>query len=353
MKPGIAAALTAAALFGASTPLAKILLGTMSPAMLAGLLYLGSGIGLGAWHLLQRQQRRADGTNTGSHRFSVAEWQRLAGAIAAGGIVGPLLLMVGLTTTPAATASLLLNLEAALTLLVAWWIFHEHVDRQVAIGMGCIVAGGCVLSLEGGTAGVTVGALAIVAACLCWAVDNNLTRTIAAGDAVQIAAMKGLVAGSVNLCLALLLMPDATMPALTLSLAAAIVGLAGYGVSLVLFVVALRHLGAARTGGYFSLAPFVGAALSLALFDEDAGWQFWVAGALMGVGLWLHLSERHAHHHVHEPMTHSHPHVHDEHHRHTHDDGLDSSEPHTHMHHHEPMAHSHPHYPDIHHRHRH
>lgn len=353
MRPGIAAALAAAALFGASTPLAKILLGTMPPAMLAGLLYLGSGVGLGAWYLLQRQRRCAAGVSACSNRFSPKEWQRLAGAIAAGGIAGPLLLMAGLSTTPAATASLLLNLEAALTLPVAWWFFHEHVDRRVAVGMGCIVAGGCLLSMGEGMTGITTGALAIVAACLCWAVDNNLTRTVSAGDAVQIAAIKGLVAGTVNLCLALLIMADATLPAPPLLLAAAIVGLAGYGVSLVLFVISLRHLGAARTGGYFSLAPFVGATLSLALLNENANWQFWLAGLLMGIGLWLHLSERHAHYHKHEAMTHSHPHIHDEHHRHKHDHGADTGEPHTHVHQHDPMAHSHPHYPDIHHQHRH
>lgn len=353
MKPGIVAALAAAALFGVSTPLAKILLGTIPPAMLAGLLYLGSGIGLGAWHLLLQRRRRADGVRSGSQRFSGADWRRLGGAVAAGGVAGPLLLMIGLSTTPAATASLLLNLEAVLTVLLAWCIFHEHVDRRVAIGMGCIVAGGSLLSLGEGAASVTTGALAIVAACFFWAVDNNLTRTIAAGDAVQIAAIKGLVAGSVNLTLAMLVVPGATLPPPTLMLAAAIVGLAGYGISLVLFVIALRHLGAARTGGYFSLAPFVGAALSLALPGESAGWQFWLAGMLMGIGLWLHLSERHAHPHEHEPMTHSHPHVHDEHHRHTREGGLDTSEPHTHEHRHEPMVHSHPHYPDIHHRHRH
>jgi drug/metabolite transporter (DMT)-like permease len=194
------------------------------------------------------------------------------------------------------------------------------------------------------------GALAVAAACLCWAFDNNLSRKLSGGDALQLAALKGWAAGLINLALALGLglgVPDAARP-----LGAAAVGFVGYGLSLVLFVLALRHLGTARTGAYFALAPFAGALLSMILFGETPPHAFWPAALLMGIGIWLHLSERHEHEHEHPAVTHTHAHEHDEHHRHAHRHPPGRGT-HTHTHTHEPLRHRHPHVPDIDHRHRH
>lgn len=345
MKHAIGFALAAAALFGAATPLAKLLLGETSPLLLAGLLYLGSGVGLGAWLLM----RPRAGPVSPLQR---ADWPWLAGAILAGGIIGPAALMLGLVRTGASTASLLLNLEAVFTAALAWVVFRENVDRRVFLGMLAIVAGGGVLSW-GGAPGATglAGPALIALACLAWALDNNLTRKVSGGDAATIACLKGLAAGSVNLALALA--AGAALPASVVLGAAAAIGFAGYGVSLALFIVALRHLGTARTAAYFSVAPFFGAALALTLLGETASRAFWIAAALMAAGVWLHITERHEHPHEHEPMQHTHAHVHDAHHRHEHDFAWDGREPHVHPHRHEPLVHSHPHYPDLHHRHRH
>jgi drug/metabolite transporter (DMT)-like permease len=273
----------------------------------------------------------------------------LLGAIAAGGIAGPVLLMFGLSTTPAATSSLLLNLEGVFTAVIAWVVFRENVDAQIFLGMVAIVAGGAVLSWQPGAASVSAGALLVAAACACWAIDNNLTRKVSTNDAMVIACLKGLIAGSVNLCIALVL--GAHLPGLARTAAAMFTGLAGYGVSLVLFVVALRNLGTARTGAYFSVAPLFGVTLSLILWPDIPGPLFWVAAALMVLGVWLHIRERHEHAHTHVLMDHNHRHRHDEHHQHTHDFKWDGKEPHTHPHQHVPMTHIHGHFPDIHHRH--
>lgn len=344
-RAAIVYALASAALFGASTPLAKLLVGEVQPLALAGLLYLGSGIGLLAWFLLRKRDERA--TN-----LSRADLPWLAGAILAGGVVGPALLMYGLTRTDGATASLLLNLEAVLTASIAWIVFRENVDRRVFLGMAAIVAGGAVLSWdEMPRAGGLAGPLLIAGACLAWAIDNNLTRRVSGGDAVTIAGLKGLVAGAVNLSLALF--QGASLPGPGILASAAAVGLFGYGISLVLFVVALRNLGTARTGAYFSVAPFFGAALAVLVLRESPSVAFWIAAALMALGVWLHLTERHEHEHLHQPMEHTHPHVHDEHHQHGHGFAWDGGEPHSHPHRHRSLAHSHPHYPDLHHRHDH
>lgn len=346
LSPAAAAALVAALLFGASTPFAKQLLHDVPPMLLAGLLYLGSGIGLGVIRLV-----RDRGWRTPS--MSKREWLWLMLAISFGGALGPLALMLGLMSTPAATASLLLNLEAVLTAVIAWVVFRENTDRHVVFGMLAIVAGAVLLAWPDSSrhAGLGQGALLIAGACLAWALDNNFTRKVSATDALFIAGTKGAVAGIVNTGFALAL--GATLPALPVIGEAMVVGLLGYGVSLVLFVLALRGLGTARTGAYFSTAPFLGAAIAILVFGEHASMLFWVAAVLMGIGVWLHLSERHEHMHTHAAITHTHPHVHDIHHQHTHDFPWDGTEPHTHPHTHEPITHSHPHYPDIHHQHQH
>lgn len=348
-RAGIVSALGAAALFGASTPLAKLLVGAVPPVLLAGLLYLGSGVGLLAWFLLRRL---LTGQNAREAALTRRDVPWLAGAILSGGVLGPVLLMWGLVQVPAAHASLLLNLEGVFTALLAWFVFRENFDRRIALGMVFIVAGGMLLSWprEGGGS-TSLWTLAIAGACLAWAIDNNLTRKIAAGDPVQIAGFKGLVAGLVNTGIALAL--GHAFPGATTTLAVAAVGVLGYGVSLALFVLALRHLGSARTGAYFSTAPFIGAALSLILLRETPGMFFWGAAGLMAIGVWLHLTERHEHRHEHETLAHSHRHVHDEHHLHTHNETQDGRAPHAHFHVHAPLLHSHPHYPDLHHRHAH
>jgi drug/metabolite transporter (DMT)-like permease len=308
------------------------------------LLYLGSGSGLVLWWWLRR---RFTGKNDQEANLKLADLPWLAGAILSGGIVGPVLLMAGLAVTPASAASLLLNLEGVFTAVLAWAVFKENIDRRIALGMAAITAGGLLLSWAGRPQwGVPWGSVTIVGACLAWSIDNNLTRKISAGDPLQIAGAKGFVAGIVNLTIAEVV--GAKMPGILTVMTAAVVGLLGYGVSLTLFVLALRHIGTARTGAYFSVAPFVGATISILVLGDSLTASFLVAAALMGMGVWLHLTERHTHAHWHEPLEHDHRHLHDEHHQHGHDE-----EAHSHLHVHGEVLHWHPHYPDIHHRHDH
>jgi len=346
---GVRNALLAALLFGASAPLAKILLRALSPMELAGALYLGSGLGLALWRWAQNLRRNAPKTEASLGR-SDRPW--LIGAILSGGVIAPVLLMVGLATIPASSASLLLNLEGALTALLAWFAFRENFDRRILVGMIAIVAGGLLLSWNPGeTVGFSWGALAIVGACFCWAIDNNLTRKVSGADPVQIAMLKGLCAGAVNLVIGLVTSGKA--PAISALAGAALLGFLSYGVSLACFVLALRDLGTARTGAYFSTAPFIGVLLSLVLLGEAPSLLFWPALLLMMFGVWTHLTEHHEHDHLHEVLEHEHPHRHDEHHQHEHLSTDPPGEPHTHWHRHKPIIHSHAHVPDLHHRHDH
>jgi drug/metabolite transporter (DMT)-like permease len=346
IHPGILLAFLSAILFGASTPFAKLFLGSVDPWMMAGLLYLGAGGGLAAVHLSRTALRLPD--IEAPLRRADVPW--LALVILAGGVLGPLLLMFGLARTSAAGTSLLLNLEGLATMGIAWVAFRENVDRRLLLGAFAILAGAVLLSWQG-EATFQWGALLIAGACLCWGIDNNLTRKLSSADPVQIAMLKGLVAGTVNLALAML--HGAMLPPLGILLAVTVVGFLGYGVSLALFVFGLRHLGTARTGAYFSLAPFVGAVLAVLMLGDPLTAKLLIAGGLMGLGLWLHLAERHEHDHPHETMEHEHRHRHDEHHQHAHGPDVPPGEPHTHWHRHAPMVHRHPHYPDLHHRHGH
>jgi len=283
-------AIVAALLFGASTPAAKLLIGDMPPLLLAGLLYLGSGIGLGIFlaFLLVRTsgaQRRA------ALRIPHADVPWLLGAIVSGGVFAPALLMVGLARTSAAAASLLLNVEGVLTAVLAWVVFRENADRRIVLGMLAIVMGGALLSWKPGSPTFSMGALLVVAACFFWAVDNNLTGKVSMNDAMLIACVKGVLAGACNTSLAVV--AGAQLPALPSA--------------------------------------------------------FWGAAALMAPGVWLHLHERHEH--SHEPLVHSHSHRHDRHHRHWDAFPCGGEEPRAHLHRPEALTHNHPHYPDIHHRH--
>lgn len=341
-KTGVQAALLSALLFGAGTPLAKALLASISPWLLAGLLYLGAGFGLAIYRRL---------LNAPSVDLPRNEGAWFAGAILSGGIAGPLLLMIGLRGMPASGASLLLNAESIFTALLAWFAFKENFDRRIALGMTAIAGGALVLSWSGEVKFAGLWPIsAVLGACLCWGIDNNLTRKVSLIDATWIASIKGLVSGAVNLTLAFA--TGATIPPLAGVAGAMLVGFLSYGVSVALFVTGLRHIGTARTGAYFSIAPFFGAVLAVMMGDAMT-WQLILAGALMAWGTWLHLSEHHEHAHEHKETWHAHRHTHDEHHRHAHDFSWDGQEPHDHPHTHSPVHHAHPHYPDAHHQHRH
>ena len=274
-------------LFGISPPFAKRLVGETAPQLVAGLLYLGSGAGLA---VVLAGRRLLDGGKAERQRISRAEWGWLAGAIFFGGVVAPVLLMTGLARTAAGTASLLLNLEGVFTAFIAWFWFREGVNRRVATGFALILLGGVALSWTAGTGfSFSAGALLIVAACACWGIDNNFTRKVSHADAFTTAMLKGAVAGLVNVILARSL--GASFPAMLNVASALALGFVSYGLSLVFFIVALRHVGAARTGAYFATAPFIGAIIAPVFLREHFALNAWIAGLLMAVGVWLHLTE--------------------------------------------------------------
>ncbi len=338
-------ALGAAILFGVATPFSKLLLGTVDPQLLAGVLYLGAGLGLAG----VRFGRDVLGLPAAEAPLRRGDFPWLALVILFGGVIGPLLLMLGLTRVDATFGSLLLNLEGLATMGLAWVVFRENVDRRLLLGAFSILIGAAILSWGGGGFAVNAGAISIVGACLAWGIDNNLTRKLSSADPVMIAMAKGLAAGTINIGIALA--SGASLPAAGTLLAAGILGFFAIGISLVLFVLALRHLGTARTAAYFSLAPFIGAVVATGVLHEPVTSRLLVAGGLMALGLWLHLAEHHAHEHTHDALEHEHAHRHGEHHQHGHDGP--AGEPHSHWHRHRTLRHSHAHYPDPHHRHPH
>ena len=345
LSPGVASALGAAVVFGAATPFAKQLGEGTNPQVFAGLLYLGSGTILSV-----TLAARPSGTREA--RLQRHDLLPMLLAVIFGGMAGPLLLMIGLRTTPAASASLLLNLEAVFTALGAWLIVKEHADRRIVFGMVVIVAAASLLSFQStGGFRLTVGAFAIVAACLCWGIDNVATRPLALRDPRQIAAVKGVVAGAANVTIGLL--TGGHLPSGRRVGASMVLGFLGYGLSLVLYIRAMRSLGTARTGAYYAAAPFVGSAIALVWLREPVGPFYLPALALMAIGLGIHLSERHAHEHAHVPVDHSHRHDHvDAHHDHSTEKDAVADE-HGALHRHEPILHIHDHTPDEHHLHLH
>lgn len=347
-------ALLAAALFGASAPLSKLLLAGLGPFSLAALLYLGSGGGLLAWSRIRLARSPGPLGRQREAPLAGLDFLWLAGAVASGGVAAPVLLLWGLSGTDASQASLLLSTEGVLTVLIAAAIFREHVDRRIWGGAALMLIAGALLAYAPGAPGAAWGvsprALAIVAACALWGLDNNLTRPISGGDPVTIAMVKGLAAGTTNLLLARWVGEPA--PSWAFAAPALALGSLAYGASLLLYILALRHLGSARAAAHFGAAPFIGAALAALILHEPLTPALAAAGALMLAATWLALSERHAHNHVHEPMEHAHLHVHDEHHQHAHAPG-DGSAPHAHAHRHELLVHAHAHLPDLHHRHGH
>jgi drug/metabolite transporter (DMT)-like permease len=341
-------ALLAAALFGASAPFSNLLLAGLGPFSLAALLYLGSGLGLFVYSRIRHMQ--SPGLKTEAPLVG-RDYLWLAAAIACGGVAAPVLLLWGLSGIGATEASLLLSTEGVLTVMISAVIFREHVDHRIWMGAALMLLAGAMLSYApSSNSGISLHALAVVGACALWGVDNNLTRPISGADPVAIAMLKGLAAGATNLLLAFGV--GEAMPSFGFSVSAMALGSLAYGASLLLYILALRHLGSARAAAHFGAAPFIGAALSTLILGEPWTLSLTMACGLMVLATWLALSERHSHEHQHEPMAHAHLHVHDAHHQHAHAPE-DGPEPHAHPHRHTPLLHAHPHLPDLHHRHGH
>jgi drug/metabolite transporter (DMT)-like permease len=339
-------AFVSAALFALSPVLTKAVLGDVPPLVAAGLLYLGSGFGLALWAAV-----RGDFRSWKRPPLSRRDLWALSGAVIAGGILAPTLLVLGIKYSAAFEVSLLLNLETVATTVLAVFLFHEHVGVRVWIGQSFIVAGAALVSLQGPSGALfSPSALFVLGACLLWGLDNNLTRGVENIGPSAIATMKGITAGLFNTALAFAL--GYAFPSIPVGGALLGIGFLSYGLSLVLFIQALRLLGSSRTGAYFAGGPFIGMLFAVALLNERPALHQWGGGILLGAGLWFLLREGHGHVHRHDPVAHAHPHVHDEHHRHGHG-GIEIAEPHEHTHEHEPLAHSHAHVPDTHHRHRH
>ena len=341
--------LGAAASFGLSAPLAKLLLGQISPVLLAGLLYLGAAAGLWLYRAVTPVSKEPP--------LRRADVPTLIVVVVTGGLLGPVLMLFGLARVTALAGSLLLNFEAPLTVLLAVVLFGEHLGRYAVIAVSCVFAGALLLKLEsgvfGGPVGVHTGGVALLAAaCLCWALDNNLTQRLSLRDPFAIVRVKTLVAGVVNTTLGLVL-TRAELPSAGYVAAALALGSVSYGVSVVLDAYALRLVGAAREAAYFATAPFVGALASVVLLGDALRWHDSLAIAVMAMGVIALLRERHGHRHAHDTIEHEHLHEHDAHHQHEHPEGTPAGEPHSHVHRHQPLTHDHPHVPDAHHRHRH
>jgi len=344
------AALIAAVFFGASTPLAKLLLGEVTPVVLAGLLYAGSFIGLSLYYAVSRLYS-AEKPFQKEAGLKKGDLFYLAGTILCGGIAAPLLLINGLLYTSGSAASLLLNLEGIATTLIASLVFREHVGRRIWAAAILMLVAGAALTYTRPTDGwsFNTGSLLVILSSVMWAVDNNITTRLSHSDPLVIARYKGFAAGVTNLLIAFVL--GARLPAVLPIAGALTLGVFGYGASLVFFIYSLRNLGAARTSGYFGAAPFIGVVVSLMLLHEPLTLQIIGAALFMTAGLWLILREYHEHEHSHDPLCHEHSHFHDEHHGHPHD--KESDDPHCHEHEHAALTHAHAHAPDIHHFHRH
>lgn len=341
-------ALLAAALFGLSAPAAKLLLGKIEPVTLAALLYLGCGFGLMALKVLQRAAGLRWAREASLTRTDLG-W--LSGATLVGGVAAPIVMMVSLRRTTAATASLLLNFESIATVLIAAVLFKEAVGRRVWAAVAFVALAAVLLSVEpGGRWVVSLSSLGVLLACVLWGLDNNFTQRISGKDPLVSAMIKGIVAGIVTLALSRI--AGDQLPGLLPSLGALALGFVSYGLSIYLFILSLRGLGAARTGALFGTAPFIGVAGSLILFGMAITWQFMLAFPLMVAGAYLLLSEQHGHRHAHEEFEHAHAHAHDEHHQHNHDE-TPTGKVHAHLHKHPVLTHVHSHTPDIHHRHDH
>jgi drug/metabolite transporter (DMT)-like permease len=344
VRSGYAVGLIAALLFGVSTPASKALLDDVGPQMLAGVLYLGAFLAVAPFLKLGPARHEA--------QLRRGDLPLLAGLIIAGGILAPVLLMLGLERVSGVTGSLLLNLEGPLTLLVGVVALREFLGGRSWVGSAVVFGASALLTVQGSTGRTdVVGGFLVVAACLGWAIDNNLTQRLSIRDPFQIVAVKTGVAAVVNISLALA--RGESVDGWTALAAALVLGAVAYGVSIVLDAYALRMLGAAREAAVFATAPFAGAVLAIPLLGDGWNATDLVAALLMALGIALLIGDRHVHSHAHELLEHDHRHVHDEHHHHEHAPGVDPSEPHSHLHRHEPLVHTHPHVSDVHHRHPH
>lgn len=333
-------ALLAALFFGASAPISKLLLVDVPPVLMAAFLYLGSGTGIS---LVKLSQRLTRSQREAGIRVPDAKW--LAGAIISGGILAPIVLMVSLKSTPASTASLLLNFEGVGTTLIALFFFRESVSRRALAAIFVITLASIFLSTDFASGfGFSLGALGVILACVLWGVDNNFTRNISAKDPLTIVAWKGLVAGAFSLLLGLVL--GGKLPALPTILSILLLGFISYGLSTMLFIYSMRGLGAARTSALYGTAPLAGVMLSFIIFRDPITLPFLFAAILMAAGALLLANEEHAHFHIHMPVVHEHRHRHDQFHEH---DTADIA--HSHEHEHPHTRHEHGHMPDIHHRH--
>ena len=341
--------LLAASLFGASTPLAKLMLGKIDAVVLASFLYLGSGLGV----ILLLAARRIFGVQSSEAGISRADLFWLVGAIITGGVAAPIIVLFSLKNTPAATASLLLNFEAVATILIAMLVFKEAVGKRIGFAIGFVTLASLLLTWKTNEDWVfSLGALGIILACILWGLDNNFTRNISAKNPLTIVAIKGIGAGIFSLILAVVM--GRPLPGYSSMLLAMLLGFVCYGLSIVLFILAMRNLGAARTSTLFGIAPFIGMLLSVLIFRETATPLFYVSIPVMLLGAWLMLTEQHHHQHLHLRLEHEHAHFHqDGHHNHDNGDLVDGREEHTHWHTHKEIIHSHPHNPDLHHRHQH
>ncbi len=345
-------ALAAAVLFGAATPASKMLLGSLAPFQLAGLLYLGAALGVApaAW-------RRGAGIRLPGREDRRNRW-RLLGAIVAGGILGPIFLLLGLRLAAASSVSLWLNLEVAATALLGVLFFRDHLGLPGWAGVACALGASALLSAFGGAAGWTAGGL-ILAACVCWGLDNHLTALIDGITPAESTFWKGLIAGTTNLTIGLALDPITELYPV---LAALAIGVWSYGFSIVLYIAGAQAIGATRAQVVFASAPFFGVALSILVLGDSLGPAHVASGLLFVTAIGLLALEQHGHVHEHGAIEHEHAHRHDDgHHDHDHDENdavghdRDSSNSvrHTHRHRHRALVHAHPHWPDLHHRHPH
>lgn len=343
---GATLGLLAAALFGLSAPIAKMLLGAVSPVLLAGLLYLGAAGGLGLHRMIR--------PGTVETSLGRADIPKLIGVVLSGGVLGPILMLFGLQRVTAVAGALLLNLEAPFTVLLAVVLFGEHLGKYAAGAVSLILSGAMALKFEpGALAADTGGVLLIAAACLCWAFDNNLTQRLALHDPFAVVRVKATAAGLVNLVLGLVV-TSGHLPAAVYVGGALVLGSLSYGASVVLDAYALRMVGAAREAAYFATAPLVGVLVAISILGNPLHWNDLAAMVAMGLGVALLVRERHDHFHEHQAIEHDHLHEHDQHHQHEHGaEVLVVGAVHSHWHRHDPLVHDHPHVPDAHHRHRH
>jgi drug/metabolite transporter (DMT)-like permease len=339
-RSGVRDCALAALLFGASTPAASVIADDMRPLVLAGLLYLGAALAVSPWWI-------AHPPTVGALR---REWGLLTLAIVAGGAVGPALLTAGLVDTPAATASLLLNMELVATVVLAATLFREHLGGNMILAALLITAAGVLLVWEPG-ATINASALLIVGACACWGLDNSVTSRIDQINPQHVTFLKGVVAGSVNLAFGLVITGSGDVSGWSIA-GALVVGMLGYGASITLWVRGAQQLGAARGQVIFATAPFLGAVLAWLVLADSIEVVQLVAMALAAIGVALSLRSAHEHRHRHGLVEHTHEHGHpDDHHDHDHSD--DFTGRHRHVHEHRQLVHSHPHVPDLHHRHDH